>query len=115
MPLAHFILEARKNTPTLVKKPAETVLINEEKAIEISGSELKREMAGISHVEKEIAAEKATTISSWKQCQYLKNLADRPMCKQYMVLCAKDKCQQKFMDAGFFDFKKYLKSGRTIK
>jgi len=109
MPLAHFVCEAKKNTPAL-----KTTIIDAEQFQPESRGDLKREMAQISEVEKE-AAETGVIRSPWESCKYLKPVGDKVMCGQYISLCVKEKCQKKFMEADFFDFKKYLKQGRAIK
>lgn len=110
MPLAHFVVEARKNTPTLVK----TASVELTKKPFSERVELKKTMAEISTAEK-VVAENETVVPAWRQCQYLKSAGDRHLCKQYMSWCAEEKCQQKFMETGFFDFKKHLKHGKPIK
>ena len=127
MPLNHLVYAARKNTPVLVK-PAQTlseaitVIQNPQiVATEIKDSlvmeprsELKKKMEIMSEAEKE-AVERSKNILEWQQCQYLKSLGEKKMCTQYMSLCAQEKCQTRFMEANFFDFKKYLKQKRPIK
>ncbi len=107
MSLSHFVTEAKKNTPIL---RATTFEVQEKP--EAQRAELKKAMAEISEAEKAVS-EKETP--SWQQCQYLKGVGEKRMCTQYMSLCAMEKCQQKFMEANFFDFKKYLKQGKPIK
>jgi len=109
MPLTHFVAEARKNTPVLGTSVVEPV-----KQMEMPASNLRKEMAEISQVEKK-ALEKAEERPSWKNCQHLKSVGGKEMCTQYMSLCAKENCQKKFMETNFFDFKKYLKQGKTTK
>lgn len=114
MPLAHFVSEAKKNTPVLrkaVTAEAESMIID---ARTVSGQELRKKMGEMSRAEKAVA-EQEIVVPGWRHCQYLKTLGNNEMCKQYMVLCAKEKCQRKFMEADFFDFKKYVKQGKTIK
>ena len=114
MPLAHFVSEAKKNTPVLrtaMSPEAETTIID---ARPTDGQEIRKKMAEISRAE-QVVAQQEHVVPGWKTCKYLKTLGNREMCKQYMVLCAREKCQRKFMEADFFDFKKHLKSGKTIK
>ncbi len=127
MPLAHFVNAARKNTPVLVK-PVENhtgaIAVTKNSAIsatEVEDSpvlepraELKKKMEIMSEAEK-AAIEREKSIPQWQQCQYLKSLGDKKMCTQYLSLCAKEKCQKRFMEADFFDFKKHLKHNRSIK
>ena len=110
MPLNFLVAEARKNTPGLGK----TAPVELTKKPSVERVELKKTMAEISTAEK-VVSEKETIVPSWRQCQYLKVAGDRHLCKQYMSWCAEEKCQQKFMETGFFDFKKHLKHGKTIK
>ena len=110
MPLAHFVAAARKHTPTLGKSTS----VELTKKPSAERVELKKTMAEISTAER-VVAEKETVVPSWRQCQYLKSAGDRHLCKQYMSWCAEGKCQQKFMETGFFDFKKHLKHGKRIK
>ena len=114
MPLAHFVYEARKNTPvakTTVSPQAESTIID---ARVTPRQEIKKKMAEISKADK-VVAQQERVVPGWKTCKYLKCLGNSEMCKQYMVLCAKEKCQQKFMEANFFDFKKHLKHGNPLK
>ena len=114
MPLAHFVSEAKKNTPVLAKKP---VSITEEQASappHVQRLDTKRQMAEISEGDK-LAAEEKPPQPAWKRCQYLKSAGSRDLCKQYMSWCAKENCQQKFMETDFFDFKKHLKQRKPIK
>jgi len=114
MPLDHFVSEAKKNTPvlkTIVSEEAEAAIID---ARATPGQEIRKKMAEISKAE-QVVAKQERVVPGWKTCKYLKTLGDKEMCKQYMVLCAKEKCQRKFMEADFFDFKKHLKSGKPIK
>jgi hypothetical protein len=117
MPLSHFVLEAKKHTPVFAPKPAQTLTI-EANAIEGPVSELrsdlKKKMAVMSEAEKAVA-EPVPEVLGWKTCKYLKEADDRAFCKQYLSLCAKEKCQKRYMEADFFDFKKYLKQGKCIK
>ena len=113
MPLAHFVFEAKKHTPV-----AKAVVSTEQESRIIDASsfqrqDLKRTMATISEGDK--AAAECESAPSWTKCQYLKSVGETVYCKQYLALCAKEKCQKKFMDADFFDFKKYLKQGKRIK
>jgi len=110
MPLNFLVAEARKNTPSLGKTSSVEV---EAKPV-AERVELKRVMAEISVAEK-VVSEKETVVPAWRQCQYLKVAGERFLCKQYMSWCAQEKCQQKFMETGFFDFKKHLKHGKPIK
>ena len=127
MPLNHLVYSARKNTPVLGKPaqtPSESITVTEnpqlaETAVEDSPvmeprSELKKKMEIMSEAEKE-AVERAKNIPEWQQCQYLKSFGEKKMCTQYMSLCAQGKCQTRFMEANFFDFKKYIKQKRPIK
>ena len=127
MPLAHLVHEARKNTPVVgkpVEKLSEAITVIENypiAAVEVEDSqaleprsELKKKMEIMSEAEK-AAAEREKNIPQWKQCQYFKAVGDRKMCTQYMSLCAQEKCQKRFMETDFFDFKKHLKHGKTIK
>ncbi|MFA4855860.1 MAG: hypothetical protein WC634_04735 [archaeon] len=117
MPLSHFVVEAKKHTPVFVPKPAQTVTM-EPMAVEEADleprSELKKKMAIMSEAEKAVT-EQETVAPEWKTCQYLKPVGQKTMCSQYLSLCAQEKCQKRFMEASFFDFKKYLKSGKPIK
>ena len=127
MPLNHLVYAARKNTPVLRKlnqAPSEAITVTEnpqlaETAVEESPVmeprlELKKKMEIMSEAEKD-AVERAKNIPEWQQCQYLKTLGENKMCTQYMSLCAQEKCQKRFMEANFFDFKKHLKQKRPIK
>ncbi len=121
MPLAHFVSEAKRNTPSLVKRNetvTETHPALSETAIgaepETQRAEVKRTMAEISEGEKARIAEKKPE-PAWKSCQYLKDAGERMLCTQYMSWCAQDKCQKKFMETDFFDFKRHLKQGKPIK
>ena len=127
MPLNHLVYAARKNTPVLKKHmqtPSEAIAITENPQISATKvkdtavmeprSELKKKMEIMSEAEKE-AVERAKNIPEWQQCQYLKSLGEKKMCTQYMSLCAKEKCQKRFMEADFFDFKKHIKQKRPIK
>lgn len=109
MSLTHFVIEARKNTPSLTKTVLEAVETGE-----TSKADLNKEMAEISKTTKTLEI-KEIEKPTWKSCQYMKGVGDKEMCTQYMSLCAKEKCQQKFMDAKFFDFKKHLKQRKPIK
>ena len=124
MPLSHFVFEAKKHTPVVaprqpqaVTMPAQAAAV-EQKIIDAedfeSRSDLKKKMVLMSEAEKEIA-EQEPVVPQWKTCQYLKPLGQRTMCSQYLSLCVQDKCQKRYMQADFFDFKKYLKSGKPIK
>ncbi len=127
MPLNHLVYAARKNTPVL-KKPTQapsgavTVTQNPQLAATVVEDtpvmeprlELKKKMEIMSEAEKE-AVERAKNIPEWQQCQYLKSLGEKKMCTQYMSLCAREKCQKRFMEANFFDFKKHIKQKRPIK
>ena len=127
MPLNHLVYAARKNTPVLKKltqPPSEAIAVTENPQISATKvkdtavmeprSELKKKMEIMSEAEKE-AVERAKNIPEWQQCQYLKSLGEKKMCTQYMSLCAKEKCQKRFMEADFFDFKKHIKQKRPIK
>ena len=127
MPLAHLVHEARKNTPVLAKavenhSEAIAVTKNPQIAATAAGesqaleprAELKKKMEIMSEAEK-AAVEREKSIPQWQQCQYLKSVGDKKMCTQYMSLCAKEKCQTRFMEADFFDFKKHIKQKRPIK
>jgi len=123
MPLAHFVAEARKNTP--VSKTASSqelkvgqisrpVAVETVQKPEIQRTEVKRTMAIISEGDKAAAMEKPKE-PAWKACQYLKDAGERQLCKQYMSWCAKEKCKKEFMETGFFDFKKHVKQRKPIK
>ena len=127
MPLAHLVHEARKNTPVLRKvmqKPTEAITVTENSQIAATNvddsanleprTELKKKMEIMSEAEK-AAVEREKNLPQWQQCQYFKSVGDKKMCTQYMSLCAKEKCQKRFMEANFFDFKKHLKQKRPIK
>ena len=127
MSLAHLVHEARKNTPVLVKaveNPSEAIIVTKTSQIAVtevedsqaleSRAELKKKMEIMSEAEK-AAVEREKNIPEWQQCQYLKSLGEKKMCTQYMSFCAQEKCQTRFMEANFFDFKKYLKQKRPIK
>lgn len=126
MSLAHFISEAKKNTPVLAKngisrqKPAISQTQTAEPAATpideplMQRNDLKRTMAEISQGDK-AALQPAPEKPAWKTCQYLKSAGQRNLCRQYMSWCAEEKCKQEFMEAGFFDFKKHLKQRKPIK
>lgn len=117
MPLSHFVFEAKKHTPVVAPKTVQTVIMNP-KAVEEGDlqprSDLKKKMAIMSEAEKAIA-EQEPEVPQWKTCQYLKPVGEKALCSQYLSLCAQEKCQKRYMQADFFDFKKYLKSGKSIK
>lgn len=117
MPLKFLVAEARKNTPSLAKKPvsvAQATVQEPPQTPEMQRLDVKRQMAEISEGDKAVARE-AQPQPAWKACQYLKTAGDRNLCKQYMSWCAEEKCQQKFMETDFFDFKRHLKGKRPIK
>jgi exoribonuclease R len=114
MPLAHFVSEAKKNTPILGRKPVSATKSEVAAPPHVQRTETKRQMAEISEAEKTIASVEKQ-LPAWKQCQYLKSAGSRDLCKQYMSWCAKEKCQKKFMDTDFFDFKRHLKQHKSIK
>lgn len=117
MPLSHFIVEAKKHMPVFVPKPAQTVTM-EPNAVEGADleprSELKKKMVIMSEAEKAVS-EQESEVPQWKTCQYLKPVGQKTMCSQYLSLCVQEKCQKRYMEADFFDFKKYLKQGKAIK
>lgn len=113
MPLAHFVSEAKKNTPVLRPKPVSPTKA-EVAAPPVQRTETKMQMVEISDAEKTMASVEKQ-LPAWKQCQYLKSAGSRDLCKQYMSWCAKEKCQQKFMDTDFFDFKRHVKQKKSIK
>ena len=113
MPLAHFVSEARKHTPLPKSKPVSATKA-EVVAPPVQRAETKMQMAEISEAEKTMASVEKQQ-PAWKQCQYLKSAGSRDLCKQYMSWCAKEKCQQKFMDTDFFDFKRHVKQKKSIK
>jgi len=130
MSLAHFITEAKKNTPVLGKLPVakapNTVSSPEKPPVGITvtavsepempvarGTDLRLTMAEISEADKAVA--EANKRPAWHSCQYLKSLGQRKMCTQYLSLCAQEKCKKEFMETDFFDFKKHLKHGKSIK
>ena len=120
MPLAHFVAEARKHTPVskgqtveAVKKPEIQVSVPKE-IPSAERTEWKRTMAEISDSEK-VITEREKAPLTWKTCQYLKSTGDRHLCRQYMSFCAGEKCKVEFMETNFFDFKRHLKQGKTIK
>lgn len=114
MPLSHFIVEAKKHTPILRPATVEAKPIIDGEApiqaipTEGQNTETKKFMAEISEVNKEDGK------PSWQRCKYYKEKGERAFCGQYFSWCVKDQCQKKYMDANFYDFKKYLK-GATIK
>lgn len=119
MPLSHFVYEAKKNSLSLGKAVAKeqgtAVSVQEEAQEEAfgEGTELRRAMVELSEAEKSVAeVEKGP---AWLSCKHLKRYGEKPMCIQYMSLCAQEKCKKDFMEASFFDYKKYLKQGKTIK
>jgi len=114
MSLAHFIAEAKKHTPVTRQKTVTETKTELEQPQIAQRSEIKKVMAEISEAER-VVAQDEIIVPSWKQCQYLKSAGDRELCKQYMSWCVKDKCQKKFMDADFFDFKRHLKQRKPIK
>ena len=124
MSLAHFVTEAKKNTPVLGQNPVskanrpvlktESLEQTEPIKADLQRTDLKRTMSVISDGEKFRASERPLE-PAWKTCQYLKNAGSRQLCKQYMSWCAMEKCQKKFMETDFFDFKKGLKQHKTIK
>jgi len=127
MPLNHLVYSARKNTPVLGKPtqtPSKVITVTENPQLAATAVEespvveprleLKKKMEIMSEAEKE-AVERAKNIPEWQQCQYLKSVGEKKMCTQYMSLCAREKCQKRFMEANFFDFKKYIKQKRPIK
>lgn len=113
MPLAHFVSEAKKHTPVLGKKPPIAAEALAEAPSTDERLDAKRQMAEISEGNK--AATQETRLPAWKQCQYLKDLGERRLCTQYMSWCAMEKCQKKFMETDFFDFKRHLKGKKPIK
>lgn len=124
MPLSHFVFEAKKHTPVVATRQPRAVtmpvqaMAAEPKIIDAenfeSRSDLKKKMVIMSEAEK-ATAEQEPEVPQWKTCQYLKPLGQKTMCSQYLSLCAQEKCQKRYMQAEFFDFKKYLKSGKSIK
>lgn len=117
MPLSHFIVEAKKHTPVFAPKPAQTVTMepNAVEGVDLEPrSELKKKMVIMSEAEK-VVSEQESEVPQWKTCQYLKPVGQKTMCSQYLSLCVQEKCQKRYMETDFFDFKKYLKQGKAIK
>lgn len=121
MPLSHLVAAAKRNAPILKTSAVEAnseTQVSQPSAAEGSEAaaeprvELKKTMAEISEAEKTTPGR---PLAAWQRCQYLKTVGEKEVCIQYMSLCAKEKCQKKFMEADFFDFKKYLKQGKMIK
>jgi len=111
MPLTHFVAEARKHAPVLKPAAMENAQIIDGESftpgsLQGQSTETKKFMAEISEVKKEDGR------PSWQGCKYYKEKGGRAFCGQYFSWCAKDQCQKKFMDANFYDFKKYLKGAR---
>jgi hypothetical protein len=131
MGLSHFVFEAKKHTPVVMPRqahavtmpaqasamPAQAVAV-ESKIIDAENfeprSDLKKKMVLMSEAERETAGMESE-VPQWKTCQYLKPLGQKTMCSQYLSLCVQDKCQKRYMQADFYDFKKYTKSGKSIK
>jgi len=118
MSLAHFVTEAKRNTPTLGKTSViegrTTIAASDEKPA-FERKDLKRTMAVISDGNKAAAEANKARASTWQSCQYLKNFSGKEMCTQYMAICAKEKCKKELMEKDFFEYKKYLKHGKSIK
>ncbi len=117
MPLAHFVAEAKKNTPFLGKTQAiegRTTISGSDTKPAFERKDLKRTMAVISEGDK-AAADPELKRPSWQGCQYLKKIGDKEMCTQYMSLCSKEKCKKEFMEKDFFEYRRYLKQGKPIK
>ena len=117
MPLAHFIAEAKKHTPLLSKRIVEgrTTIAQTDEHPAFERKDLKRTMAVISEGDKAVAEAEQIKKPTWHTCKYLKNFGEREMCTQYMALCAKEKCKKEFMEKDFFEYKKYMKQGKSLK
>jgi hypothetical protein len=117
MPLAHFVAEAKKNTPVLGKTQSiegKTTISEADAKPAFERKDLKRTMAVISEGEK-AAADAEAKRPGWQTCQYMKVVGEKEMCTQYMSLCSKEKCKKEFMEKDFFEYKRYLKQGKSIK
>ena len=88
MPLGRLVVAAKENTPKL--NPRKTLM----NFIDAEKNPQKQEEEGL---------------DSWKQCKHVKNVDGKASCKQYMSLCAMEKCKQRFRETDFFSYKKYLK------